>query len=258
MLRVLSFLFSKRLKTSNIPRTKQFEWLGSPVRYSSPRRFKGGLDSELFQIKHPKIDLLTDSKTRNKAPLLILQTSPCFFNISNLVTQARGLGFKSWVLKTHHKHGSREEFELALNFIKEKTPVIAFGNWINPIQDSPLLDYALVVRPKFNFKELNAASDQANKKKLKDLEVWKQLQREERLADPQPPLHLHPVLTDIECTKPLLFYCNESLDFWDKGSKYPVVFETKSWIKMEPMGDKEVFLLKMLLSLKSYAEGKGS
>jgi hypothetical protein len=254
MLRVLSFLLSKKLKTSNIPKAKQFAWLESPIRYSSPRSAKSTPESELFQVKHPKIN----SKTRNRTPLLILQSFPCLFDISNLIIQARGLGFKSWVLKTHQKHGSQEEFELALNFIKEKTPVIAFGNWINLIQNSPNLDYALVVRPKFNLSVLNAASEEANKKKLRDLEIWKELQKQERLADPQPPLHLNSILPELECKKPILIYCNEKLDFCGNDLKYPVVYEKKSWIKMEPMGDKEVFLLKMILSLKGFVEGKGN
>lgn len=257
MKKIFSFLTFKTLPSANIPKHKKFEWLESPIQYSRPKKAKSDPESELFLIKHNKIDLLSDAKTKNKYPLLILQSFPCFFDTSNLVIQARALGFKTWVLKTRHKHGSKDEFDQAMTFINDKIPIIAFGNWINLIQDSNKLNYALVVRPKFNLAEVNKISEAANKKKIIDLENWKDAQSELKIKEPHPVVYMNSIVPELNCKKPILIYSNKELDNYDPKLNYPVVFEKKSFFKLEPYGDKELLLMKMLLSFKDYIEEVG-
>lgn len=254
MKKLINYFTFKTLSNLNLPKAKQFEWLESPIQFSRPKKQKSSPESELFSVKHSKIDLMTDIKTKNKYPLLILQTFPCFFNISNLVIQARALGFKSWVLKTRHKHGSQEEFEHAMSFINEKPPIIAFGNWINLIQNSQKLSHALVVRPKFNLEEVNKISEEANKKKKKDLQNLKEVQLEFKVKEATPVVYYNSIVPELDCKKPILIYSNKELDNYDVKLKHPVVFENKNWLNMEPYGDNEVLLLKLMLSFKDYVE----
>jgi hypothetical protein len=218
--------------------------------FTSPYSTKLTLENQVFQIKHDSLDLLTDLKTKNRSPLLILHWHPTIFNLGKLIEEAKTLGFKSWVLKSRKRNGSQEEFEKALDFIKEKPLVLAFGNWINQIQKSSKLDFTVAVRPKFELEELNQLARDENQRKLKNLENWKKKQLGEIFASEPPQVILTSEIPKFDCKKPILIYTNQNLDNTPKDLQCPVIFDTKSFLKREPLGNKELFVLKLAISLR--------
>ena len=252
-----SSFFSRSLITKNLPSNPEFSWLSSPLTFKSPRISRNSQDSQVLPIKHPSIDLSADVKTRNRSNLLILAWHPTQYDISKLVLEAKALGFKSWVLRPQTRYGSQLEFEKAVEFIKEKPSIIAFGNWINQIQNSSKLDYAVAVRHKFDLEEMNNLAREENKRKNKEIENWKAKQLSERSASEPPDMVFTHEIPKLECKKPVIIYTNTKIDNTPADLPYIQVHDIKSMLKREPLGNKEFFLLKLLLSLRDSMNSQG-
>lgn len=252
-----SAYFSRILVSKNLPSTPEFSWLSSPQAFKSPKINRSSQESQVLPIKHPFIDLSADVKTRNRSNLLILAWHPTQFDISKLVLEAKALGFKSWVLRPRTRYGSQLEFEKAVEFIKEKPAIIAFGNWINQIQRSPKLDYALAVRPKFHLEEMNNLAREENKRKNKEIENWKAKEFNERSSLDPPDTNFTSEIPALECKKPVLIYTNPKLDDTPADLPYMQVHDIKSMLKREPLGNKELFLIKLLISLRDSVNSEG-
>ena len=202
------------------------------------------------QVKLSELDFFADTKTKSTKSVLILPLNNSKINLASLILSCREQGLKAWILKSECRYGNRKEFDRVIGHFKEKPLVIAYGPWINLIQNSGRFDTALVIDPIVQVETINRDIREENQKKIEIVE--KGLKK----GEVKKGFESSELIPEFKTYKNLFLYLLKDSD--KKGTElgFPGIVDNGGPFGSHPLGCREKFIVKILVSFAEYIKIK--
>ena len=241
-MRIIGWFTSRKLKTFNIPPESSYSWVTKPIAFKGSVLGKVKWEHEVQQVKLSDLNLFADTKTKSTKSVLILPVADSKINIGGLIICCRNQGLKSWVLQSDHRYGSRKEFDKAISHFKEKPYIIACHSWLNLIQDSRKFDSALVVDPIVQVGSVNKEIEEENVKILENPGIM--MNKGGVLVK----VNISELIPEFKTNKKLFLYLLKDSDKKATELEFPALIDNGGPFRSHPLGSREYFMSKILVS----------